>query len=281
MRKKFFIILFLIILSAVYGRTADSAPNRIISFAPAVSEELYLLGEEKNLIGISTYCTRPEQIKTKEKLGTVMKMDIEKVISLHPNIVITTPLMDKQQIQKLKAEGISVISFPKQKNFIDVCRQFQRLGILTGKKKEADAIVSTAVKQVEKIKKSVRNLPKVYAFIEIGARPLFSSGKNSFINDYINKAGGINIAANSKTGIYSRENVLKQNPDVIIIVSMDTNALREKRIWQKFSILKAVKNKRIYIIDAYKTCSPTPVSFAKALKEIAELLHPEIMSKVL
>ena len=55
----------------------------------------------------------------------------------------------------------------------------------------------------------VKNLPKPKVFIQIGARPLFTATKDSFINDLIKLAGGINIASFAKTGLYSRERVIK------------------------------------------------------------------------
>lgn len=77
----------------------------------------------------------------------------------------------------------------------------------------------------------------------------------------------------------SREGVLKMDPDAILLVTMGNVSQKEKEYWQKFKGLKAVKNNRIYIIDADKACRPTPVSFLAALKEVAGLLHPEAFDK--
>ena len=87
-------------------------------------------------------------------------------------------------------------------------------------------------------------------------------------------SGGINIAAEARSGLYSREKVVAQNPDVIIVVSMGVAANQEKKVWQKFRNLSAVNNDRIYILDPDKVCSPTPPGFVETLKEIFLLLHP-------
>lgn len=86
-------------------------------------------------------------------------------------------------------------------------------------------------------------------------------------------AGGINIGPSGRSGIYSREQAVKDNPDVIIILNMGIATEEEKKRWLKYKTINAVKNNRIYIIDSYKLGSLTPVSFVNSLKEIVEILH--------
>ena len=95
-------------------------------------------------------------------------------------------------------------------------------------------------------------------------------------DDYIEYAGGINIAADAASGIYSREEVLKRNPQVIVIVTMGIAGEKEAETWKTFNTIEAVKNNRIYIVDSYTYCSPTPNGFVKGLKELVMLLHPSI-----
>ena len=109
--------------------------------------------------------------------------------------------------------------------------------------------------------------------VQIGAKPLWVATKDSFINDFIKLAGGINIGPSGESGLYSREKVLEQNPDVIIVVTMGIVGEEEKKIWQKYKTLNAAKNNRIHIVDSYKVCSPTPVSFVEVLEEIVGLIH--------
>ena len=98
---------------------------------------------------------------------------------------------------------------------------------------------------------------------------------DSFFNDFIQLAGGENIAADAPSGLYSQEMVLEQNPDVIIITAMGIAGEKEKRRWANFQSINAVKTRRIFIVDADKFCSPTPVSFAEALEQMSSLLHSE------
>ena len=256
-------------------KAKDAYPQRIISLGPSITEELYLLGAQDRLVGCTLYCKRPKKAETKEKVATVIEVNLEKVIMLKPDLVLATSLADLKTVKKLRDLGIKVVVFPQAKNFTEVCKQFLELGRIIGRRKKAEEIVRRAKMRVNIIKKEVKNLPKQKVFVQIGAKPLFTATRDSFINDFIELAGGINIAQNSKSGLYSREKVLKDNPEVIIIVTMGIVGEGEREIWKKYKTLKAVKNNRIHIIDSYKLCSPTPVSFVEALEKITNILHPK------
>ena len=153
-------------------------------------------------------------------------------------------------------------------------RQFLELGRIVGRERQAEGIVKAAERRVEIIKKRIEGLPRPKVFIQLGAKPLFAATKDSFVNDFIELAGGTNIAREAKTGFYSREEVLRQDPDIIIIVLMDAATEVEKKAWQKFQVLKAVRHDRIFIMDPYRICSPTPRTFVDALEEMVKVLHP-------
>lgn len=273
-RIKFIAFALVVWCLSALGGYAQNYPQRIISLGPSITEELYLLGSEDKLIANTTYCTKPPEAKKKEKIGTVVEMNVEKIFNLKPDLVLATSLTNPKAKEKLKKLGIKVITFSEPRSFNQICEQFLELAKLGGKEKEAEEIIHKTKASVDIIKKRVKNLQRPKVLVQVGSKPLFVATGNSFINDYIEFAGGINIARNAKVGIYSREQVLKNNPDVIIIVTMGIVGEKEKEIWDKYKTLNAVKNDRIYIIDSYKLCSPTPVSFGEALEEIAHMLHP-------
>ncbi|MBU4560996.1 ABC transporter substrate-binding protein [bacterium] len=265
-----------LLLFCSFALTKENYPQRIISLGPGITEELYLLGVENKLIANTVYCERPPEAQKKEKIGTVIKVDLEKIVSLEPDLVIATSLSNPEQVEKLKNLGIKVVTFPATKSFFQLCEQFLELAKLVGEEEKAARIIHQAKKEVDAIRKKVKDLPMPKVFVQVGAKPLFTVTKNSFVHDFIKFAGGINITEKAKSGLYSREKVLKSNPDIIIIVTMGIAGKEEKKIWQKYKTMKAVKNNRIHIIDSYKLCSPTPVTFVEALKEMGEILHPRL-----
>lgn len=278
MKKYLFFCLLSILFCFSIEIKAAEPLQRIVSLGPAITEELYLLGIEDKLVGCTVYCEVPSQAKTKEKVGTVINVDVEKIAGLRPDLVLATTVTNHSDIKKLKRLKIKVVNFPTAKNFSQICEYFLELGKIVGREKEAMDIIKRATTKVNLIKAKVSNLPKPKVFVQTGAKPLYTAGKSSFIHDYIICAGGINIASNYRSefdyGNYSREQVIKENPEVILIVTMGIIGEQEKSTWEKFKSLNAVRNNRIYIIDSHRACSPTPLSFAEMLEEIAVLLHP-------
>lgn len=275
MNIKYFITAVLILPVCLYAHSADKYPNRIISLGPNITENIYLLGAQDKLVADTVYCNRPEDAKNKEKIGTIMDVNIEKILSLQPDVVLAISLTRADQVQKMKKMGLKIISFPEFKNFDELCSHFGEISKIVNKEETAKNILNETVQKVNRIKEKAKGLLKPKVFIQIGAKPLFTATGSSFINDFLEYAGGTNIAKNAKSGLYSREEVVRSNPDVIIIVLMGIEAKQEKENWENYKTLNAVKNNRVYTIDAYKVCSPTPVNFAQALQEIALILHPE------
>jgi len=262
-------------IAVTLGSTRNNYPQRIISLSPVITEELYLLGVGDRIIANTIYCKNPPEAEKKEKVGNVIEVNIEKIISLKPDLVLTSSLTDRRQLEKMKKLGLRVITFTIQKNFAQICEEFIKIGKIVGKEKEALEIVSYAKRRIADIQNRVKKFssrPKV--IVQIGAKPLWVAPKNSFINEFIELAGGINIGPPGDSGLYSREKILKDNPDIIIITTMGIMAEEEKRNWERYSIINAVKNNRIYIMDSYMLCSPTPVSFVSTLEELVKIIHP-------
>lgn len=250
-----------------------SSYDRIISLGPTVTEQLYHLGAGDKLIANTIYCIRPVGAEKKDKIGTVTKINIEKIVHLRPDLVIATPLTDPKQIDKLNKLGVKVIRISPAKDFSGICSNFLMLGKHLGKEDRTRKLIASLRREVNSIRNKLKGLPRPRVFVQIGAKPLFTANKDSFINDFIETAGGINVARDAKTGMYSREEALKQNPDVIIIATMGIVGEEEKEIWRKYGTLNAAKTGRIHVVDAYNLCSPTPVTFVSTLREIAGLFH--------
>jgi len=254
-------------------------PQKVISLSPIITETIYLLNGQDLLIADTSYCNSPEQAQFKEKIGSVIQMNVEKIISLHPDLVIASPLSREKQIQILQNQKINVIKIQNPQTFPQMCEITLTIGKALGKTDMAKKIIAAAADEVEAIKLKTEGLPKKKVFIQIGMKPLHSANKDTFINEYIKYGGGINIAETEKSGIYSREKVLKENPDLILIATMGTDKKAgeiEKQKWMKFTSLNATIKNQIYVLDPELILSPTPVTFVKGLKQILSLIHPSL-----
>ncbi len=266
------IILFCCFVAAA---KAEDQPQRIVSLGSYITEGLFLLGVEDKIVGVTTYCNRPEAAKKKEKAGSIVDVSIEKIISLNPDVILTTPLTNEKAKGKLKQMGMKVVEFEQVRDFQQICQQFLKLGRLVHKERQAQKIVDRAKEKAHNIQMKIANMPLKKVFIQVGTRPLFTMNKEFFLNDLIKRAGGINIAENTATGIYSREKVVEKNPDVIIIAGMGLVAEDEKKIWMRYSTINAVKTNSVYSMDPDIICNPLPKNFVNTLEVVAKLLHKD------
>jgi iron complex transport system substrate-binding protein len=253
----------------------QKVPRKIVSLSPAITEALYLLGLEKNVTAVTVYCRKPPMAQKKEKIGSIIAPDLEKIVSLRPDLVLAMSLTGPKEIQKLRNLGLDVVALQIPRNFSELCDVFLELGKVTGTSNEARRLVNESKRRVSAIVNSVGSMPKQKTLIQIGSKPLFVATKNFFLNDYVEFAGGVNIFRDAGSGAISTEEAVKKNPDVIIIATMGITGEDEQRQWKRFPAMKAVENKRIHVVDADKLCSPTPLSFAEYLVEIVNILHPK------
>ncbi len=265
--------LLLCLFISPFTHAADKIPQRIVTLGSSVTQQLYLLGAGNRIVGNTTYCNVPEEAKNKEKVGTIRSINVEKILSLKPDIVFSTGMSSMRQVQLLQKLGIKTEPILTPKSFDEICANFEMLGQITGQTKEAKTIIDSAKSVVQEQRNKIKKTRQPKVFFQIGVKPIFTVSKNFYLNDLISFSGGINIAENESEGIYSREKVIAENPDIIIITTMGVNGDKEKETWMKFTELNAVKNNSIFIVSSEKMCNPNPVSFVENLKHMVAILN--------
>ena len=259
-----------IFLISVFS-SVTATPGRIVSLAPSLTRSIYYLGAEESLMGHTTFCHIASG-SNKEVVASAVTVNVEKVITLQPDLVVTTAMTNPETIEMIRKAGIRTEVFQTPVSFEEICTQFERLGRLTGKEATARAISREVREKVDAISATHRYNAAPAFFFQIGASPLFTVLENTFMNDYITFSGGRNIAAGFKRGTISREYVLTSNPDVIIIVNMGITGDEEKKIWERFPFLNAVRNDRIFFLESDMASTPNPPDFLKTLQAIRENL---------
>jgi len=269
MRKNYF-ILFILLLFQLAVRAQEA--KRIVSLVPWVTKSLYLMGEQSRMVGCTSFCP-VEKSDHIEVVANAMDVNIEKILLLKPDVVIASSLIKPESIDNLKKLGIKVVSQPYPKSFEEICTYFIQIGRIVGQETKAKILVSQQKDRLAQLKAKIPGGKNPKILIQIGAKPLFCAVPETFMDDFISFSGGTNIAEGFKIGSITREFILKQNPDVIFIVTMGIVAEEEKETWQSYPSLSASKNKKIFILDADKTCSPTPTLFVDALEEMIGLAY--------
>ncbi|MBN2296951.1 MAG: ABC transporter substrate-binding protein [Deltaproteobacteria bacterium] len=278
MQRAWLIILLCAVLASA-GRTEvlEPLPGRIISLAPSITKELYDLGLSDKLIGVT--CYRPETASSKEIVGSLTKLNFEKIISLKPDLILASKDSNtKSDIEKLNAWGLYVVVLDGCESFECMCREFERLGSMLGKAEKSRVIIDEVGQRMQYIRSSISTQKPLKIFWQTGTNPLVSISDNTFAGEYLRFAGCENIFADVPVR-YPRiniEEVLVRNPDVIFIVSeMGSNITTAP--WDNMPEISAVKNARIYTISADLVCQPTPRMFLNGFEAVIKSLYPGVL----
>jgi len=263
------------ICAAPWAQDSGAASQRIVSLAPSITKQLYLLGAADKLVGITTFCPQPDDGRKIALAGSLIDPSVEVIVGMRPDLVLASPLTGAKRLHALRSLGVGVAVFPQAKDFDEICEQFTSLGKEVDLQDEAAKIVGEARAATAALAIRVDGVSPVSVFFQIGVRPLCTVMKGTFLDDLVRKAGGTNIAGDARTPAYSREAVLAADPDCIVIATMGLTGTSEREKWRGFETLSAVKNDRIYVVESDDVCSPTPPSFVSALERMIALLHPD------
>jgi len=258
--------------------TVPLSPKRIISLAPNVTEILFGLGLDQEIVGVSIHCNFPEKARTRTRVGSYISLDFEKIVSLKPDLIIGTGAGNtKDMVDRLEKLGFSTyIIFPK--NFDGILTSVRHLSQVVAREKEGLVTVRSMESRRQKIDDLIRNLPRPRVFMQIGEAPIVTVGRGSFADDLISLAGGENVAAKEEK-MYPRwgmEEVLRRSPEVILISSMNPKGNYERVVqeWSRWKMIPAVQNGRIRLIDSDLIDRPSP-RIVEGLEEMAGVFHPE------
>jgi iron complex transport system substrate-binding protein len=257
-------------------------PKRIVSLAPNITEILFSLGLDKEIVGVSIHCNFPEKAKSKARVGSYISLDFERVLSLKPDLIIATGAGNtREMVERLEKLGFpTYVIFPK--NFNDILKSIGHLGQVLGRDKEAIGIIQGMKQSSQRVIELAKDLSRPKVFLQIGEAPIVTVGNGSFADDLITLAGGVNIAGKEKE-MYPRwgmEEILKRSPEVILISSMNPRGDYQRVLqeWSRWKMIPAVQNGRVHLIDSDLIDRPSP-RIIEGLEEMARILHPERFKK--
>ncbi len=257
-------------------------PETIVSLAPSNTEILFALGLGDKLVAVSQYCNYPPEVQNKPKVGGFSTINIEKVVSLEPDLVLATGGVQKKVVRDLERLGLTVISLDA-KRIGDVLQNILLVGKVTGRMESAKRLRSNLEERIRTVTNKTGDLPDTQrprVFYEVQYDPLMTAGPGTFIDDLIHLAGGVNIASDSATEfpVYNLEILIERNPEVIIVsfshgsIMASVEGVKNRKRWQ---ITDAVKNNRLYGIHADLVSRPGP-RIVDGLEDIAKYIHPEL-----
>lgn len=266
----------------------NKAPEKIISLSPGITEMLFLLHAEDKLIGISDYCNFPEETQHMDKVGGLQNINIERIVSLQPDVVLIGSIIPKKEVDKLEKSGITVIAIKEEEKLEGMLEALEILGQIVDEVAVADSLICY-FSGLLKLYKQTDNMDfhdkrnkicvnpshlcakktTVYYVVGFGDAGDFTAPANSHINEIIQLAGGRNIGDVLTTWNISREYLFVQNPDLIFVRTEDLPHFIKT---YPYMLLDAVKNNRVYPIESGWIDIISPRNFL-AIEEVREKIR--------
>ena len=252
-------------------------PARVVSLAPSITEMLFSLGLDGEIVGVTEFCDYPTGAKSKAKIGYA-NPSMEAIVALRPELVLAPRDFLRPDLQvKLEQLKIPVFVLDPQ-TLEEIPLQIHTLGKLFEKIPAANDATQRMRQHLTEIKQRVRDRPAKRVLYVLNHQPLITVGPGSFIHQMIGLAGGINVAAHTQTAYphLSMEAVLKEDPEVLIFPSGDVETVSqsEQQQWRRWNSLSAVKHHRFHDVSSNLLNRPGP-RIVDGLEQLARAIHPE------
>lgn len=226
-------------------------PQRIVSLSPAITELLFMIGAGDRLVGISDYCQYPEETSQIPKVGGMQNINMETLLSLHPDVVLIGSMVSQEDVDKIEKLNIPVIALIEESDITGISTLMLNLGKITAcdsaAKVEADRWQQT-LENFRQNNVQRRGAPKsVYYVVGFGETGDFTAPKGSHIHQIIELAGCRNVGEDVTSWNVSREFLFQEDPDIIVVRKED---MQNFCSLYPYTLLRAVKEKKVYPIES-------------------------------
>ncbi len=265
--------------------TNDASSLRIVSLAPSNTEIIFTLGLGDNLVGVTDFCDYPPEAEEKAKIGGFSTVDMEKVIEVAPDLIVTTSMHEESVTPELERRGLKVITLAPE-TLADVLDGITEIGAATGKEKVASELVAQMQEKIDAIIDKVEPMlegDKPGVMYITWHDPIWTVGNGTLTHELIEIAGGENVFADGDGNMETDlETVVWRNPQVILASTGHGAAEDSPVTWanteNRLAELDARKDGRVYEIDADLVTRPGP-RLVEGLEIVAEYLYPSVFAE--
>ena len=257
--------------------------DRIVSSAPNLTEILFALGLEKEIVGVTLDSDYPPAATEKPKVGTFWQPNIEAVVAAKPSLVITLGFEQQKNLaERLERIGYNSLTVNIEK-VSDLFDAIEEIGAATGGPERANELVGDIRKKLDRLSALAGTETKVRVLWVVQREPLRVAGRDTFVNEIIELAGGENAIGPTvhKYPPVGAEQVIACSAEVIIEPAMSQEDLaaqqdRAFQYWSKFRNVPAVREGRVYVIRG-DTVSRLGPRLYDGVETTARCLRPELL----
>ncbi|MCB1214133.1 MAG: ABC transporter substrate-binding protein [Deltaproteobacteria bacterium] len=259
--------------------------ERLISLKPNITEIIFALGKGKDLVGVTDFCKRPPEAAKLPKVADYLRVDLEKVLNLKPDLVLASYENSARKDIELglinRGIRVELLDF---KTISQIKDSTLRLAKLLKQEEKGLSLVTKMQEGLDLLKKEYAQSPKRKALLVVGYRPLVVVGPDNFIDESLAYLNLENVAAKSGQAypLWDLERILASQPEIIVDLSMGSEKSRpeileeRKAFWQRLSTLPAVKKNQVFFFDIEKLRAvPT---LPEALEDLAKLILKKSLS---
>ncbi len=288
MKKALAILLVVLCFVPVFAQsvvesTASSEEDfRIVSLAPNVTEMVFALGSGDQLVGRTDYCNYPEEALSITSIGTLYDPNMETILALDADVAIASSIVDPSFIDSLKKAGINAYQFYEEDTYEGTYDLIESVAGVIGKEAEAEKIIADMKARVQVVQDKVagvKDKKSVVFMIGYGDWGDYAATGDTYLNGVIEVAGGINAAKDGIAWSISKELLVEQDPDIVILsgyAGMDIQAeIKNFTTTAPYSELTASKTGNVYVVDG-DAAQRQGVRTADTVEQLAQFLYPEL-----
>lgn len=251
------------------------ANERIVSIDGSITEIIYALGAQKDLVGVDTTSRYPQAASKLPQVGYMRQLAVEGILSLRPTKVFATTSAGPEEVfDKLKAAKVEVIRIDNQYSLKGVLAKIKQVGKALNKNQEANKLSAQLSAKFEQLLKRIedkKTRPKTLFILGAGDRGLMAAGRDTQAQAMLDIVQAKNVMQYQGYKPVGAEGVLQSNPEFILIAH--TGPADMAAVNKKFAMTRAEQNKQIHTIDTIKVLGFGP-RIDQGLEQLLQVLYP-------
>lgn len=281
-RSKRQLAVMTVLIAALAGSALRADAHRIVSIIPATTEMLFAMGAADRVVAVGTYDRFPPEVSRLPRVGALLDPDVERILSLRPDLVIVYDTQADLRTQ-LERARIPVFLY-RHRGLPDITDTIRALGDRVGLADRARELATSIERQIASVRSSVAGRSRPKTLLVFGREPgslrgIDASGGVGFLHDMLEAAGGTDVLGDirQQSVTMTTEMVLVRAPEVIIELRYsreDAGSRDDMRAWDALGAVPAVRHKRVYLLRGEEFVVPGP-RVGAATARLARTLHPD------
>ena len=243
------------------GSTLElNAPaKRLVTLSPHLAELVFAAGAGRHLVATVDYSEYPEAAAAIPRVGDAFRIDVERVLSLKPDLVIAWDTGNpRQATDQLKALGIPVWRV-EIRELAEIADIIEAIGLASAEQAPAGIEAGNFRRRLEALSRRYDSRQTLDFFYQVDARPLFTINGEHLISKSLSLCGGRNIF-HDQPGLafnVAHESVIVADPEALIAPFLDNEA-DPLAAWHEWPGMQAVRQDALFLLPADKISRATP-----------------------